>query len=377
MDVDGLSWTLETQITGSVSPTISVVEERLRSYSRGFSENTKRARKADLRIYRRWCQKKGFVTIPASPEQIESFLWDAVATQELDDRDQPRFKKNGNPALVQIRSVATIERYLSTIKYLHDLASEIQNEFTNPVPGTEIKNPVDSLLVKSALRAIKREFRLTPQSQAAPLRLEHIQTISEVLDTKGSLRHLLYMTLISVAFDTLVRRSELVRMELEHVTMNSAGDGVVKIPFSKTDQEGNGGVRYLSAASIELIRDWCSAAGIESGLIFRSVARYGKKSKKPDEQTKDVEVVLSSMAEGRVARIYKAVGELCGFDVATLSGHSTRVGSAQELLANGATLAGLMVEGGWKSATMPVRYAANINASEGEMAKLSRKRGRS
>jgi hypothetical protein len=53
-----------------------------------------------------------------------------------------------------------------------------------------------------------------------------------------------------------------------------------------------------------------------------------------------------------------------------ISGHSTRVGAAQELLGEGSSIAELMLAGGWKSEVMPVQYGSKIASEKGAMAKF-------
>jgi integrase len=161
----------------------------------------------------------------------------------------------------------------------------------------------------------------------------------------------------------MMRCSELVRIELEHITFDSDGTGSIYIGWSKTDQKGEGNDRYISAETVSLINDWCHKAHIESGLLFRSV----------DYKME----VLPAMHKDRVARIFKNLAKRCGYSFTDISAHSTRVGAAQELLMDGANLPGMMVAGGWKSATMPARYARRLEVKKGAMAEMSKRKGRS
>lgn len=188
--------------------------------------------------------------------------------------------------------------------------------------------------------------------------------LDNIIDSLGDgLRDTLYKALISVAFDTMMRCSELVRIELEHITFDPDGTGSVYIGWSKTDQKGEGSDRYISAETVDLINEWCHQAHIESGRLFRSVAAGDR--------------VLDSMHKDRIARIFKNLAKLNGYSYKEISAHSTRVGAAQELLMDGANLPGMMVAGGWKSATMPARYARRLEVKKGAMAEMSKRRGRS
>ncbi|ALJ39350.1 tyrosine-type recombinase/integrase [Azospirillum brasilense] len=60
---------------------------------------------------------------------------------------------------------------------------------------------------------------------------------------------------------------------------------------------------------------------------------------------------------------------------AGFTGHSLRVGAAQDLLAAGVDLAGLMQAGRWKSPQMPARYTERLRATRGAVAQVRRARG--
>jgi hypothetical protein len=59
-----------------------------------------------------------------------------------------------------------------------------------------------------------------------------------------------------------------------------------------------------------------------------------------------------------------------------ISGHSARIGGAQDLLIAGASLVGIMNAGGWTSTTMPALYTRDLNPGEGAMARMLREHPR-
>jgi hypothetical protein len=58
--------------------------------------------------------------------------------------------------------------------------------------------------------------------------------------------------LLSVAYDTMVRRAELVALDLEDFTFLPDGTGRVLIRRSKTDQAGEGYTAYLARETVRL-----------------------------------------------------------------------------------------------------------------------------
>ena len=75
--------------------------------------------------------------------------------------------------------------------------------------------------------------------------------------------------LLSVAYDTMARRSELAARNLEDLTFMPNGSGTALIRRSKTDQGGQVATGYLSRETVRWLRDWFRSSGIRGGSIFR------------------------------------------------------------------------------------------------------------
>ena len=75
-------------------------------------------------------------------------------------------------------------------------------------------------------------------------------------------------------------------------------------------------------------------------------------------------------------RTFKRIAQLAGIDETNVSGHSCRIGAAQDLAANGAGLPELMTAGRWNDARMVPRYTAHQATRHGAMAKLAAKQKR-
>lgn len=71
-----------------------------------------------------------------------------------------------------------------------------------------------------------------------------------------------------------------------------------------------------------------------------------------------------------VPRILKEMAKAAGLAL-NPSGHSARVGVAQDMAAAGFGLAEIMQAGRWKSPAMPARYSENQQARRGAAAKLA------
>ena len=156
-------------------------------------------------------------------------------------------------------------------------------------------------------------------------------------------RGLVDIALVTVMRDGLLRRSEASDLVWKEVARMEDGTGRLTVRRSKTDQVSEGRMLYLSVTSmgdLEAIRPAGSSHG--------QMAVFG----------------LSSSQIGR--RIARSC-EVAGF-AGAYSGHSPRVGMAQDLAASGAELPALMEAGRWESPTMPARYTRTQAAARGAVA---------
>ena len=96
--------------------------------------------------------------------------------------------------------------------------------------------------------------------------------------------------------------------------------------------------------------------------MFRTVNRVG--------------LVDGPLQAGEVGRIFKRLAKAAGLDPVGLSGHSTRVGGAQDMVGAGLDVAEVMQASGWRTPVMVARYSERLTASRGAAAKLARLQGR-
>ena len=69
--------------------------------------------------------------------------------------------------------------------------------------------------------------------------------------------------------DAFLRISELAAVQVEHLEAGEDGSGSLRLPRSKTDQEGEGRTLYVGRATMAAIGAWLEASGISSGPLFR------------------------------------------------------------------------------------------------------------
>ena len=156
-------------------------------------------------------------------------------------------------------------------------------------------------------------------------------------------RGLVDIAIASVMRDGLLRRSEAAEAAWEDLTREPDNSGLLLVRRSKTDPEGIGVVLFLSSQTMEDL-DAIRAERADGGdRIFGLSAR-------------------------QIHRLLRAAAKAAGLGE-NFSGHSARVGMAQDLAQAGIDLPALMTAGRWSSPTIPARYTRAQLAGRGAVAR--------
>jgi integrase len=318
--------------------------ERLRvwqaDFEAGQASATLKAVRADWGQYLAWCQGTGHPPLPASLEQLVKFLTNAI------DRGRKR---------------TTVARYLYTVSLIHDAAGL-------PNPAKDRRWPLTWKALTKRLKATGGSYR----RQAGALVAADVARILATLgDDPRSLRD---AALLSLASDTLLREAELVAVKVKHLQPDAhRTNWSLWVPSSKTDQEGLGDdYRYVSAATLARIRRWLTVAGITEGYVFRGIGGRKRAAVVAAEAAGREAPVLGLTAK-EVARIFRQRAVAAGLDHGwTISGHSTRIGTANDLMRDGASTGEIQLAGGWKSEAMVIAYTRKSRAGNDAVARLRR-----
>ena len=289
-----------------------------------------RALRGDLERFAAWCAERGSRPLPARPETVAAYI----------------------EAASKGRAPSTVRRHVSSIAVAHRAAGE--------------PSPLEHAEVRRALGRVRRR-KGSRQRQAEgltwALRRRLIEAAGDrLIDVRNR-------AMLAVAYDAMLRRSELVALEVVDVTVDRGGSASVLVRRAKTDPEGGGAVLYLHGDTVRMLREWLAASGIGEageGPLFRSVRKGGR--------------VGGALHAGQVPRIYKAMARRAGLPaevVDRLSGHSPRVGAAQDMVAAGVGLPAIMQAGRWRSPRMVQRYTERLLARRNGAAQLARLQKRS
>ena len=286
-----------------------------------YAPNTLRSYRSDFEIFEAWCATSGACALPASPETVAAFF------QSQQESVSP----------------TTLSRRQCAIRKIHRLL--------------RLPNPTDDEAVSIALRRARR-LKGTRARQALGLTRDlREQLVAAAPDHLKGTRD---AALLCVGYDTLCRRSELAALQIEDLKPNRDGTMTILIRRAKDDQFGAGRLGLLSKRTVGRLREWLRQAGLKTGALFRAIDRHGHVRTEPLDGS-SINRIIKAMA--RDARLPKATAE-------GLSGHSMRVGRAQDLMLDGFDLLPIMKAGGWKSYKIVGRYVENV-----ELAKLLKTRG--
>jgi site-specific recombinase XerD len=285
--------------------------ENFKRLEGAYAPATIRGYKADFEAFSKWCSDNNIQPVPAASGAIIEFLEAQSLTMAM----------------------STIDRRLHAIRRVHKLLG--------------LSDPTDDEDVRLGFRKIRRSKFARPK-QAKGLTSSYLKRfLAAQPDNLIGLRN---KAMIAIGYELLTRRSELVALRVDDLEFRN--DGTIKaiIRRSKADPFGHGRLAFTSRETSDLVKEWLQRREIETDVLFCPVY-HGKA----------IDRVITDMT---VRRVLSSTAERAGFppDQAKLfSGHSMRVGAAQDLLCLGYDSIAIMKAGGWKSSQTLLRY---IEAAE-------------
>lgn len=284
-----------------------------------IAENTKRSYETQWRRFVRWTSDKQLESLPANPVHVAVYLAE-------------RLEAEGHKP-------ATLRAAAAAVSYAHRSAS-----LEDPCASTEVKDAL-----KSATRKAGRNQRQAEALTADALQLVRATAQRPRRARGGKLetpetatqRGAVDIAIISLMRDAMLRVSEAASLRWGDLTSAPDGTGRLLLRRSKTDVEGESVVLFVSQptmSDLALVHEAASERHSMFGLSRDQISR-------------------------RIKRAAREAGLGEGF-----SGHSPRVGMAQDLARAGTELPRLMTAGRWRSPRMPALYIRNETAARGAVA---------
>ncbi|RDV01462.1 hypothetical protein DXH95_14295 [Sphingorhabdus pulchriflava] len=271
-----------------------------------YAPATIKAYYTDLSDFENWCVVHALQAFPATPLTTSMYL----------------------ESMMPSHSVSTIQRRMYAISRSHKLL--------------RLPDPTRDEDVHLAMRRIMRSKRCRPK-QAKGLTKEYLEKFLEVQpDNPWGIRN---RAIISLGYDILARRSELVALMSDDIEERRDGTLRLIIRRGKTDPFGMGRLAFTSKRTAQLVADWLEWRGAWIEPLFCGIYQ-GR-------------AINRALGPDTIKLIVKNTARDCGLakiETDAFSAHSLRVGAAQDLLRNGHDTAAIMRAGGWKSVDVMARY---------------------
>jgi integrase len=247
------------------------------------SRNTIKAYAGHWSRFEEWCLNHGVESMPANDDTVRAYIADLA--------------NDG-------KAVSTIDQAVAAIRHAHRGKAD-------PIGGETLRTR----------KGIRRAVGVAPRRKARPV-LDH--ELMAMLDacppTVAGVRD---RALLAIGWCAALRRSELVGLSIDDVSMSPQGIQVT-IRKSKTDQDGAGAIVPIQKASgigsraYEALREWLGVFDedrVKDGPLFRGIDRHGN-------------IKAGALTGQSVKIVIAKAAKAAGIDPAGFSGHSLRAGLA-------------------------------------------------
>ena len=271
-----------------------------------YAPSTMRSYYTDVEIFLSWCDDQNLAPLPASAETVCRFL-----EEQAPDR-----------------APSTVRRRLYAIRKVHRLL--------------RLDDPTHDEDINLTFRRIRRAKRTRPKQAKGMTRPYLDKFLAVQPDNSWGLRN---RAMLLLGYELLTRRSELVALTTNDLEILNDGTMRVIIRRSKADPFGQGRIAFTSQKTANAVQDWLAWRGPDINYLFCPIYRGT--------------AVNRDLSTTTVKRLVKSAAKAAGLetvDIDAFSGHSLRVGAAQDLLCAGYDAAAIMRAGGWKSVNILGRY---------------------
>lgn len=193
-----------------------------------------------------------------------------------------------------------------------------------------------------AWRRIKRRGTMMPRQAQGINQNLLVSMIDAQPDSPVGIRN---RALLSLGYDFLARRSEITALNTDDIQFLPDGSLRGIIRKSKTDPYGRGRLVFGSKRSAKLLKPWLKLKPKEITPLFCPIEHGRLKYRALSDRS------VNEIIKKAVVKVSKHRP-----DDRAISGHSLRVGAAQDLLINGYDHIAIMRAGGWTSINSVQNY---------------------
>lgn len=246
------------------------------------------------RRWERWCDTRGFTSLPGEPAAVCAYLAERAASGT---------------------TVATLNVACSAIGHVHR--------------SHGVEDPIAHPSVRQVRMGLRRTYGIAPRRQARPLSVAELRQILDHIDRMRPIG-VRDTAIILLGYAGALRRSELVGLHLADLEHQTAGL-LLRLRRSKTDQEGQGQVVGIAHGShpgtdpIAALDAWLDLRGHQPGPLFTRV--YASR------------IHAGPLSGNTITRMLTARARAAGLPAERITAHSLRAGHATT-----AALAGVPLE---------------------------------
>ena len=304
-----------------------------------FSSNTWRQLLSVMRVCYHWTKENRRTFLPMTDADLRDYL--------------NHLQSSG-------KASSTIATHASLISMLHRNAGLVP--------------PNSSPVVFRAIRRINRMAVVGGErtGQAVPFRFADLMKLDDLWVNSSLLREKRNLAFLHVAYNTLLRISELSRLRVRDITQADDGRIILDVAWTKTVVQTGGLIKALSTLSTQRLMEWVLVSGLAAepdAFLFCPVHRSNKAIVIADRPltTPVFETIFAQAwrAAGNSESAKRNKNRYSGW-----SGHSARVGAAQDMAKQGYAVAQIMQEGTWKKPETLMRYIRKVDAHQGAMVDL-------
>ncbi|WP_260867111.1 site-specific integrase [Paenibacillus sp. Y412MC10] len=289
---------------------LAEIMDKTKEYlSKAKAQNTVKGYRTDFLQFKTWCEQYQLPYLPTNDQTYALYL---------------------SSLAIDGAKMSTIRRKMSSIAQAHSLSG-------HPSPTTA--------QIKAVWSGIRRVHG-TAETGKQPILIDTLKLMLGVLPDK--LLGVRDKALLLIGFAGALRRSELVNLDVEHITVTKEGLTLL-IVSSKTDQEAKGetiGIPYGAndeTCPVKAYVAWIKEAGIVNGPIFRPINRHNQVSDK-------------RLSDKAVALVVKRYVEAIGLNKDDYAGHSLRSGLATTAAMQGKSERSIMKQTRHRSDAMVRKY---------------------
>ncbi|WP_255296776.1 tyrosine-type recombinase/integrase [Leclercia adecarboxylata] len=322
--------------------TSAEVEKNLRAFMddrEAYSENTFKKLMVVIRSWSAWCVERGISPLPVLPGDARDYfltLHDAgLASSSIDN----------HYAMLNM---------LLRISGLPDLKNSNQ--------------------VQLALKKIRRISVMDGEKtgQAVPFRFTDLQIANHILSQSDRPADLRNRAFLFVAYNTLLRVQEIARIRVRDVSVKDERV-VLELTHTKTMLTAAGVIKHLSLPASRVLLEWLRVSNLNEhpeAVIFSAVRKNGT-----------VTVTDKPMTTPTLEKIFQDIWRKMGKDdepankgrYKTWSGHSARVGAAQDMADRDVSMTQIMHEGTWAKPETVMRYLRKLQNRNSAMTDIMEK----